>query len=218
MPLRMHAPSRPAVARRLTAVLAVLAVGFVVGCKPTPGISKYTAPKDPPDTDLISDEPAPGEPAVRVLGAIAPASDQPDDWYFFKFQPPRMGDPYPPKAIERHAADFEVFLRSLKFSPAGPPAWTLPAGWREVGTQGKERIATLRMKKSETPVELSVTRFGGKLLENINRWRGQVGADPITEAEIETKNRVLTVDGRRVVVVDVSGPGGKGGMVPPFAK
>jgi hypothetical protein len=210
MLLRMHAPSRPAVARRLTAALALLALGLA-GCQPTPGVSKYTAPKDPPDTDLISDEPAEGEPAVRILGAVAPASDKPDDWYFFKTQSK-------PNAIERHAADFDAFIRSLKFSPDGPPSWTLPAGWREVGSQGKDRIATLRMKKSETAVELAVTRFGGPLLDNINRWREQVGADPIAAAEIETKCRVLTVDGRRVVVVDVSGPGGKGGMVPPFAK
>lgn len=217
MPVRMHAPSRPAVARRLTAALALLALGLA-GCQPTPGVSKYTAPKDPPDSDLVSDEPGEGEPAVRILGAIAPASDKPDDWYFFKFQPARMGAPYPPKAVERHAADFDAFLRSLKFSPDGPPSWTLPAGWREVGTQGKDRVATLRMKKSETTVELSVTRFGGPLLDNINRWRDQAGVEKIAEAEIETKCRVLTVDGRRVVVVDVSGPGGKGGMVPPFAK
>jgi hypothetical protein len=218
MPLRMYAPSRPAVARRLTAALALLAVGLA-GCQPTPGVSKYTAPKDPPDTDLVSDEPAAGEPAVRVLGAIAPAGDKPDDWYFFKFQPPRMGDTYSPKAIERHAADFEAFLKSLKFSPDGPPVWTLPAGWKEVTVSTQiPRVATLRMKKSETTVDLAVSRASGKLLENVNRWRGQAGADPITEAEVETKCRVLTVDGRRVVVVDVSGPGGKGGMVPPFAK
>jgi hypothetical protein len=204
MLLRMPGPLRPAVARRLAVALALAALA---GCSPTPGVSKYTAPKDPPD----SDQPADGEPAVRILGAIAPAGPA-DDWFFFKMQSK-------PKAIARHAADFDAFIRSLKFSPDGPPAWTLPAGWREVGTQGKERIATFKMKTSETPVELSVTRFGGKLLENINRWRAQqAGADPITEAEIDTKCKVLTVDGRRVVVVDVSGPGGKGGMMPPFAK
>jgi hypothetical protein len=210
MPLRIHAPTRPAVARRLTVALA-LAAAVVTGCTPTPHVSKYTAPKDPVETDLISDEPAEGDPAVRILGAIVPTG-QPDDWYFFKMQSK-------PKAIERHAADFDAFVKSLKFNPDGPPSWTLPAGWREVGSQGKERIATFRMKKSETAVELSVTRFGGKLVENINRWRAQqAGADPITEAEIKTRCRVLTVDGREVVVVDVSGPGGKGGMMPPFAK
>ena len=215
--LRKYAPSRPAVARRLTVALVLAALA---GCEPAPGISKYTAPKDPPDTDLILDEPGEGEPAVRVLGAIAPASDKPDDWYFFKFQGPRMGDTYSPKALERHAADFEAFLKSHKFSPDGPPTWTLPAGWKEVTVSTQiPRVATLRMKKSETTVDLAVSRATGKLLDNINRWRvQQAGVDPIAAAEVETKNKVLTVDGRKVIVVDVSGPGGKGGMVPPFAK
>ncbi len=150
---------------------------------------------------------------MRILAAIAPAGKPGEDsWYFFKMQSK-------PKAIERHAAAFDEFIKSLKFNENGPPSWTLPAGWREVGSQGKERIATFRMKKSETPVELSVTQFGGTLIENINRWRAQqAGAEPITQAEIDTKCRTLTVDGRKIVIVDVSGPGGKGGMKPPFAK
>ncbi|HKB01838.1 MAG TPA: hypothetical protein VKD90_06440 [Gemmataceae bacterium] len=207
MPLRITGPSRPAQWLGV-ALLAVLA-----GCKPAPEVTKYTAPKDPFDTDLISDEPGEGEPRVRVLGAIAPAAKPGEEnWYFFKV----LGKP---KAVERHAAAFDEFVRSLKFQENGPPVWTVPAGWREVGTQGRERIATFRMKKSETVLELTVTQFGGNLLDNINRWRvDQAGAEPITEAEIETKCRVLTVDGRRVVVVDASGPGGKGGMKGPFAK
>lgn len=216
MLLRTPGPSLPA-GRRLAVALVAIALAQA-GCRPAPEVSKYTAPKDPPDLNAISDEPGPNEPTVRVLGAIAPASE-PGEWYFFKFQAPKMGQTYPPKAIERHAAEFEAFLRSLRFHPDKPPTWTVPAGWREVDvpTQFK-RIATFRMRKSETTVDLAVSASGGSLLENINRWRGQVGAEPITEAEIDTKNRVLTVDGRRVVVVDVRGTGGKGGMMPPFAK
>src|SRR3954470_173239 len=108
MPSRRPGPWRPAVVRRLTVALALAALA---GCSPTPGVSKYTAPKDPPDTDLIDDQPAAagaathpagGEPAVRILGAIVPTG-QPDDWFFFKMQSK-------PKAIERHAADFDAFI------------------------------------------------------------------------------------------------------------
>lgn len=216
MPLRTQGLSRSA-CRRLTVVCLLASLA---GCSPAEQVTKYTAPKDPPDTDSISDEPREGEPPVRILGAIAPAGKPGEDsWYFFKFQPPKMGDTYSPRAIERHAADFDAFVRSLKFSPDGPPSWTLPAGWREanVATQFK-RIATFRMKKSETAVDLAISQTVGKLLDNINRWMDQAGADHIAEAEVDTKCKVLTVDGRKVIVVDVSGPGGKGGMVPPFAK
>ena len=216
MPLRIDVPTRPT-ARWLGVALVLAALGGA-GCRPADQITKYTAPKEPADLSGVSDAPAEGEPAVRVLGAIAAAGkDGDNDWFFFKFQPARMGDSYPPRAIERHAAEFDAFLQSLKFKPEGPPSWTVPAGWREVSNPN--RIATFRMKKSETTVDLAVTRFGGPLLDNINRWREQqAGVEPITEAEIPTKCRVLTIDGRKVVVVDVSGPGGKGGMRPPFAK
>jgi hypothetical protein len=206
MPLRTQGPLRTAYRR----VTVVCLLAMLAGCKPAEQVTKYTAPKDPIDFASISDEPGEGEPAVRILAAIVPTG-QPNDWYFFKMQ-------NPPRALERHAAEFDGFIRSLKFSGDGPPAWTVPAGWREIGAQGKDRVTTFRMRKSETVVDLPVTRLGGSLLENINRWRGQVGIDPITEAEIDTKCTVLTVDGRKVVVVDVSGPGGKGGMMPPFAK
>jgi hypothetical protein len=199
--------------------LAVVCLIVSAGCKPAEQVTKYTAPRDPVDLDTISDEPDEGEAKVRILGAIAPAG-RPGSWYFFKFQPAQMGQTYSPKALERHKADFDAFIRSLKFPPDGPPTWTLPAGWKpvEVRSSISTRLATFRMKKSETIVDLAVSEASGPLVDNINRWRvQQAGADPITEADIDTKCQVLTVDSRNVVIVDVSGPGGKGGM-PPFAK
>jgi hypothetical protein len=189
----------------------------LVGCTPAEQVSRYTAPKDPNDKDVAAEEPPAGQAKVRILGAIAPAGDE---WYFFKFQGLKSSDTYPPKLIEPHAAEFDAFLQSLKFPANGPPTWTQPAGWEQVTVQTDlARVATFRMKSDDTTIDLAVTRFGGQLLTNINRWRGQAGVKPIGEADIETKCRVLTVDGRRVVVVDVSGPGGKGGaMMPPFAK
>jgi hypothetical protein len=217
MRLRILAPSRPAVARRLGVVLAFT----LVGCTPAEQVTRYTAPKDPNDRDVAAEEPPAGEEKVRILGAIVPASDQPDDWYIFKFQGLKSTDTYPPKLIEPHAPEFDAFLQSLKFQANAPPTWTVPAGWEAVTVQSMiPRIATFRMKSGDTAVDLAVSRTGGELLANVNRWRvQQAGVNPITGADIETKCRVLTVDGRRVVVVDVSGPGGKGGgMVAPFAK
>jgi hypothetical protein len=216
MPLGIHALSRPAVARRLGVALVVT----LVGCGPAEHVSKFTAPKDPNDKDVVADEAPAGEAKVRILGAIAPAADTGNDWYFFKFQGLKSTDTYPPKLIEPHAAEFDAFLQSLKFPKNGPPTWTLPSGWEQVTVQSMiPRIATFRMKSGDATVDLAVSEARGELLANINRWRGQAGVNPIAEADIETKCRVLTVDGRRVVVVDVSGPGGKvGGMTPPFAK
>jgi len=212
MPLRISVSSRDAF-RRLASFALIGLIG-TLGCKPPEQVSRYTAPKDPIDVDTISDDPEGDEPADRVLGAITAAGKPGEEsWYFFKIRAR-------PKAVERHVAAFNEFIESLKFAENGPPSWTVPAGWREVGSQGPDRIATFKMKKSETNVELAVTRFGGPLLDNINRWRvEQAGVPAITEAEIETKCKVLTVDGHKVVIVDVAGLGGKGGgMKGPFQK
>jgi hypothetical protein len=214
MPSQFAGPSRNAFGR-----LAIILLIGLAGCKPTDQVSRYTAPKDPVDIDTISDEPEGDEPPVGVLGAIAPTG-KPDTWYFFKFQPAGMGVMYPPKALARHKEDFMTFLKSVKF-PAegdGEPTWTLPKGWKQVEVRSMvQRIATLRMKKSETVVDLAVSEARGSLIENINRWRvQQVGIDPITEAEIETKCQTIMIDGRKVIVVDISGPGVKAG--PPIAK
>src|SRR5262245_35279262 len=143
MRLRILAPTRPAVARRLGVVL----VFALVGCTPAEQVSRYTAPKDPNDKDVAAEEPPPGEAKVRILGAIAPAGDE---WYFFKFQGLKSTDTYPPKLIEPHAAEFDAFLQSLKFPVTGPPTWTLPAGWEAVTVDSAiPRIARFRMKSGE---------------------------------------------------------------------
>jgi hypothetical protein len=218
MPSRFHCRSP----RILGRWVALLAFCCATGCGPDDRVSKYTAPKDPQDTELPSDAPAMGEDTVRVLGAIAEAGKPGEEsWYFFKFQGPTLGDSYPPKAIERHKEAFDAFIQSLKFPPTGTPKWDVPSGWRavEVKTQFP-RIATFRMRKSVTTVDLAISQTGGDLLGNINRWYGQAGVEPIKADEIESKTKVLTVDGRKVWIVDVQGPGPKpgAGMVPPFAK
>src|SRR5688500_12175342 len=100
MPVPTPGPSRPA--RRRRTVILLIGLAALAGCRPADRVSQYTAPKDPTDPDLVSDEPGPGEHPVRVLGAIAPAGKPGEDsWYVFKFQGPKSTDLYPPKAIER---------------------------------------------------------------------------------------------------------------------
>lgn len=50
------------------------------------------------------------------------------------------------------------------------------------------RIATYVVPDAQGPVEVAVTKFGGRVggeLANINRWRGQMGLPPVEEAELE---------------------------------
>lgn len=49
------------------------------------------------------------------------------------------------------------------------------------------RLATYIAPHADAPVEVAVTRFGGRVggvLANINRWRGQMGLPPIGEGDL----------------------------------
>ena len=66
--------------------------------------------------------------------------------------------------------------------------WTAPPGWAEDPAPKQMRLATYIAPDAAGPVEVAVTRFGGRVggdLANINRWRGQMGLPPIGEAELE---------------------------------
>lgn len=50
------------------------------------------------------------------------------------------------------------------------------------------RLATYVVQGPEGPVEIAISRFPGDvggMLANVNRWRGQVGLPPTTEAELD---------------------------------
>lgn len=65
----------------------------------------------------------------------------------------------------------------------GKVSWTAPAGWEEQPTTQQMRIATYRASGVEVTVSAFPGDVGG-MLANINRWRGQIGAAAVTEAEL----------------------------------
>lgn len=67
-------------------------------------------------------------------------------------------------------------------------AWAVPAGWTEDPKPRQMRLTTYIAPDPAGPVEIAVTRFGGRVggeLANVNRWRGQLGLPPIREAELD---------------------------------
>lgn len=93
-----------------------------------------------------------------------------------------------------------------------PIAWTVPAGWRELPGEGM-RFATLLLDEGDPPLELTVTALGlgaGNLLENINRWRGQVGLAAIQAAELDAQMQTVMAGDRPVHWVSLAGPAVEG--------
>lgn len=93
-------------------------------------------------------------------------------------------------------------------TPAQPPAaelaWDVPDGWTQAAEAGRMRIATIRAGAAE----LAITRFPGDvggLLQNVNRWRRQIGLEPVLRVEDQPSN-TLEVDGLTATRVDLAGP------------
>lgn len=79
-------------------------------------------------------------------------------------------------------------------------AWTLPGGWRVQEGRRFMRYATLEIGTGEDFVEVAITRLdsaGGPRLDNINRWREQVGMPAIDDAALDDLVKVVEIDGTR---------------------
>jgi hypothetical protein len=133
-----------------------------------------------------------------MLAAIAPAAGQ--TWFFKAVAPSARLGP--------HHADFLKFIDSLRFAE-GEVKWTLPEGWHEEKAGSADRYATLCIGKAEPHLELTVTRLegeGGGVLANVNRWRGQMGLEPLAESELPRQTERRDVAGTPVTVVSLEGP------------
>ena len=86
--------------------------------------------------------------------------------------------------------------------------WTLPAGWVQ------KPAAEMRLASFSAPgrngqmVDVSIVPLpgmGGGDLNNVNRWRGQVGLDPIQDAELPTLGEDVTVGDSQTRLYDLAG-------------
>lgn len=82
------------------------------------------------------------------------------------------------------------------------PNWQVPDGWQP-GQASAMRRGSFTAAGSYGNVDISVTSFPGDvggLLANINRWRGQVGLNPIGPGELEAAIERRQVHGKEAVI------------------
>lgn len=93
-------------------------------------------------------------------------------------------------------------------SPTQGLAWTLPKGWTEKRTGGI-RYATLIPGK-EGVADVSVTVLSGAAggeLANVNRWRGQIGLEPVAENALAGMRTAVKAKVGSINVYDMTGKG-----------
>lgn len=157
----------------------------------------------------------------RMLAAIVPRGET--SW-FFKLTGPN-------EAVANEMKNFVSFIRSLNFPEGGDgdgePTWSLPPGWKLSSAAPADsdgmvsRFATVQIDTKDTALELSVTPLptvGGVddfVLQNVNRWRGQMGLELTTRARLLAQTQEdegaigetarLLVDGSTATLVNLEG-------------
>lgn len=93
---------------------------------------------------------------------------------------------------------------------AGRPrlTWKLPAGWIEKAP-GEMRLASFQIKGAGTKqADVSVIPLPGPAggdLNNVNRWRGQVGQAPVTQEELAKLAEKVDIGGAEGALYDQAG-------------
>jgi len=167
--------------------------------------------------------------AARILGAI---QHRGDTAWFFKMS----GDE---ELVRQQKTLFIEFLKSLKFPaassevqlpPSHPPIdatavapssksseskpkWQVPAGWKEI-SGGQFLVAKFLIRDNgEATVNVSMsTGNGGGAAANINRWRGQLGLQPLSEVELGKQTRPIELPTGKAVAVDLTGTDARTGQ------
>ena len=98
---------------------------------------------------------------------------------------------------------------------SGKPVWAVPAGWQEVPPAefllAEYAIAGANGLKADVNVAM-LNGEGGGVLPNMNRWRGQLGLPPASEADLSAATSAFEVAGGQATMVDLTGTDPKTGQ------
>ena len=154
--------------RRGCSLLLAVFFGFLIGCADPEPITSYTVPTQVPQELLPGNE--------RILGAIVPLGTKA---WFFKVRGPE-------DATGEVEEAFRSFVKEITFDRGEPDLSQLPSNWRR-GADKPMRFASIDVSTSSKQLDVSVSSLPRQsdwdryVSDNINRWRGQLGADPSSD-------------------------------------
>jgi hypothetical protein len=92
--------------------------------------------------------------------------------------------------------------------PAGRPklTYTTPPGWQDLGPQRRGPVVLDAVLRAGA-AEVTASRAGGDLLANVNRWRAQLGLDPVGEEQLKKDARTVEAAGAPAQYFDLTGAG-----------
>jgi hypothetical protein len=161
-------------------------------------------------SDEVTSYPAPHEdqPAYSLYGAIIPHGDK---MWFVKVAGPAA-------RVKALGPAFDLFVKSLHFPDEGGESigWTVPKGWQRDPKDRPSRFATFEVGPRDRRLEVTVTHFPlemNNVLDNVNRWRGQLGLWKIGDVGLARTAQQVKLKGAVATVVKLTGPlpPGRGG-------
>jgi hypothetical protein len=167
-----------------TVFIALLALA---ACR-DPKVATYRVPKESP-TELPVSAPVHG----AATADAAPAPTLP-----VLPPPPAAMGTMPGGATDPHA---------LQTASGGGLAWTAPASWQSKQASSMRKATYVISGDGGATAELAVTAFPGDVggdIANVNRWRGQVGLDAVSDAEAAAAIQRIEVNGLKIGVVDIA--------------
>ena len=181
------------------ACIGTLVLGFAGGCGSNDQpIGSYLVEK--PGIVYESNHVSPPD---RTLAAII--IWQQTGWFFKLTGPHEM--------VNQQRDTFLQWIQSVRFADNNDatPDWAMPSGWQRQPGSGI-RYATLVIPSDEPRLEVTVTplQIAGQVqdqyvLENINRWRKELGLSPIRVAQLSDHTVLVDLEATKAWVMDVAG-------------
>jgi hypothetical protein len=219
----MKVKGKPAVLKQRLRVLAsgLLLAPLAIGCQKESEVSRYSVPRPlsdrpSPSAEARTDAPSPeAKPKPQGRERMLAAIIRRERVWFFKLVGPEA-------LVSEQAGRFREFVGSIRFADeAAAPEWKLPVGWKQQPGSGM-RHATIAIDAPGSPLELSVTPlkampgdFNDYVMQNVERWRQQLGLPPTSKARLfgpgERSGELSEMklgDGGKVLTVDLAGDPG----------
>jgi hypothetical protein len=93
-----------------------------------------------------------------------------------------------------------------------PLTFKAPVGWKERTRRDPINLVAYQITDGDRTADVTITPAGGTLVDNVNRWRDQVGLTRVSEQQIQQEARSIEVGGSPGQYVDLTGPESAGGL------
>jgi len=97
--------------------------------------------------------------------------------------------------------------------PSGDLSWKVPSVWQSVPASGMRLASFAFQGKNGSKADISVVSLPGMAggnLANVNRWRGQLGLEPMDESGMAAHSQKVQSKAGELLVVDFAGTDPKG--------